>query len=253
MLKDYLEEIYGAYHRRDLVGSDPLLFLYDYGTLADREVVGLIASGLAYGRVAQIQKSITRVLAPLGPHPALFLQENARELSGLYADFKHRFTTGEQIGDLLRRTAQVLCRYGGIEAFLGECLRRRRSLFEALDEFARVLCPPKPAFPLLTAPGDGSACKRLLLYLRWMVRSDEVDPGGWKALSPRDLVVPTDTHMHRMARLLSLTARRQADLRTAMEITGAFARLCPDDPVRYDFSLTRLGILRETEALDSFL
>ena len=102
---------------------------------------------------------------------------------------------------------------------------------------------------LFPDPFKGSACKRHNLFLRWMVRSgDGIDLGIWKAVSPRDLIVPIDTHMARIGRLLGLTRRRTEDWRTAEEITEAFRRVCPEDPVRYDFALTRIGILKECTA-----
>jgi uncharacterized protein (TIGR02757 family) len=96
---------------------------------------------------------------------------------------------------------------------------------------------------LLPEPSRGSACKRLHLYLRWMVRRDAVDPGPWTGVRASDLMVPLDTHMHRICSLLSLTSRRQPDGRAAAEVTAHFRNICPLDPVRYDFSLTRLGML----------
>ena len=100
----------------------------------------------------------------------------------------------------------------------------------------------------MPCPSGGSACKRLNLFMRWMVRCDEVDPGGWEEIPASSLVVPLDTHMYKICRALNLTGRRQADLRAAVEITKAFKKVAPDDPVRYDFALTRLGIREETEA-----
>ena len=83
--------------------------------------------------------------------------------------------------------------------------------------------------------------------MRWMVREDNVDPGGWKRVSPSKLCVPLDTHMHRICLLLGLTARKNVDIKTALEITGAFHAIEPDDPVRYDFALTRLGIRKDAD------
>ena len=102
---------------------------------------------------------------------------------------------------------------------------------------------------LLSSPEDGSACKRLNLYLRWMVRRDAVDPGPWTRVSQKLLVVPLDTHLFRIAARIRLTTRKQADLKTALEVTRRFALLRPDDPVRYDFCLTRLGINPACRAL----
>jgi uncharacterized protein (TIGR02757 family) len=111
---------------------------------------------------------------------------------------------------------------------------------------------PLPSNYLLPAPEAGSACKRLLMYLRWMARRDAVDPGPWQGVDPRLLVVPMDTHMYRVARALGFTRRRTAGMRAALETTAAFARFRPGDPVRYDFALTRLGIRRDTD-LPAFL
>ncbi len=97
-------------------------------------------------------------------------------------------------------------------------------------------------------PRAGSACKRWNLYLRWMVRSDRVDPGGWSRVSPALLVVPLDTHMHRVCREIGLTSRSAANLATALEITAGFRELCPSDPARYDFALTRVSMAGNSAA-----
>jgi hypothetical protein len=92
-------------------------------------------------------------------------------------------------------------------------------------------------------PSGGSACKRLNLFLRWMVRRDRVDPGGWRHLRPSQLVVPLDTHTIRVGRCLRLTRRRTAGWAMAADITEALRRLDPADPVRYDFSLCHLSMM----------
>jgi uncharacterized protein (TIGR02757 family) len=241
-LRAFLEGLYLVYNRRELVYPDPLVFLYDYEDPLDREMAGLVACCLAYGRVGQILKSVSKVLAPMGGHPHHFLLHHASELDSLLEGFVHRFTTGKQIAGLLTRVSDVLQRHGSLEAFMKDCLGRGRTLLQGLNLFSRVLDPKRPGFSLLTAPEDGSACKRLLLWLRWMTRRDEVDPGGWSVFSPSDLLVPTDTHMHAIALRLGLTERKQADLKTVLEITRSFAALTPEDPARYDFALSRFGI-----------
>jgi len=95
---------------------------------------------------------------------------------------------------------------------------------------------------LLPLPRLGSACKRLNLFLRWMIRKDDVDPGGWENIPLSKLIIPLDTHMHKIGILTGLTSRKQANMRTAFEITDGFKKLVPEDPVKYDFSLTRIGI-----------
>lgn len=254
--RPHLEGLYARYNRRAFVEPDPLQFLYDYADVRDREIVGLVASGLAYGRVAQIVRSIAAALDRLTPSPRTFVEGASRvELRRALAGFKHRFTTDEEVVALLAGIQRVL-RY---HESLGACFQA------GLDEDAPDVRPAMTAFvaalsggregpfnSLLACPSKGSACKRLNLYLRWMVRRDEVDPGGWDGVSPAKLIVPLDTHMFALARAMGLTRRNQADMIAAVEISAAFRRLCPDDPVRYDFALTRLGIRTDTD-LPGFL
>ena len=243
-LKAFLEGMYYVYARRELINPDPLYFLYNYEDLRDREIVGLVASSLAYGRVAQIMKSVDRVLSCLGKSPREFLL-NSHDDEIVPEDFKHRFTTAADMNNLLRNISEVLREWGSIEKFLGECLKASSGdLFIGLDKFSDRLSHGKVegSFSLVTAPRDGSACKRLFLYLKWMVRHDEVDPGGWEILEPRDLIVPTDVHMHRISRELGFTRRHVADIVTAKEISSGFRVFSSEDPCRYDFCLTRLGI-----------
>ncbi|MCJ7774009.1 MAG: DUF2400 domain-containing protein, partial [Desulfobacterales bacterium] len=105
---------------------------------------------------------------------------------------------------------------------------------------------------LVAHPQKGSACKRMNLFLRWMVRQDAVDPGGWDDVSPSKLVIPLDTHMYRIGLRLGFTTRKQMDMHTAIEITKGFQKVIPDDPVKYDFSLTRFGI-RNDMNFDEFV
>lgn len=254
-LAERLERLYRRLNRRDWVHPDPLEFVYRYERGGDREVAGLIASSLAYGRVGQILDSVEAVLAPMGPSPRDFVVgTRPRELRRAVAGFKHRWTTGEEVGDLLVGIRRVLRRHGSIEACfaLGHSAETQTTR-PGLGAFVRELKGGRQGRnSLLPVPERGSACKRLHLFLRWMVRRDAVDPGCWRAVRPSQLVVPLDTHMHRVGRALGLTMRRQADIRTALEMTEAFRALRPEDPLRYDFALTRLGIRADLD-LKAFL
>ena len=247
--KAALEELYERYNRRELARGDPLGFLYDYEDPADREVVGLVAASLAYGRVAQILKSVASVLGRVGPSPAAFLLRSSRgSLRALFGDFRHRFTTGEELCHLLFGARCVIERHGSLEsAFVAGLSEEHETIVPALCEFAEELrrAGGGTHSHLLPVPSRGSACKRLNLFLRWMVRHDEVNPGGWGRVPASKLVVPLDVHMHRIGLALGLTRRKQANMRTALEITRGYREVAPDDPVRYDFALTRLGILGE--------
>ncbi|MBW2598179.1 MAG: TIGR02757 family protein [Deltaproteobacteria bacterium] len=202
------------YNRRDYVHPDPLEFLYLYKEIRDREIVGLIASSLAYGRVKQILK------------------------------FTHRFATGDHLAGLLWGIKNVIARFGSLnECFCHGLSPDDDTVIPAIIFFTGQLITGKSEPGHLVAlPEKGSACKRMNLFLRWMVRKDRVDPGGWKNVPLSKLVIPLDTHMHKISLKLGLTAKKQANMNTALEITSCFKQLVPDDPVKYDFVLTRLGI-----------
>lgn len=237
------ETLYGDYNKRVYVSPDPLQFLYEYEHAADREVVGLIASSLAYGRVAQILKSVRSVLDVLGSAPASRLMSAERgELEEKLSGFVHRFTDEREMVSFLWCVKTALNRYGSLENLFFE--QYRGDIWEAAETFVSrfIACDGRDVMYLLPNPSRGSACKRLWLFLRWMGRNDEVDPGGWDKLSPASLCVPLDTHMFNICSTLGMCSRKSADGRAAREITAAFSVVCPEDPVRYDFALTRFGI-----------
>lgn len=239
-----LEELYRTYNRREYVSPDPLEFLYRYEAPEDREVVGLIASSLAYGRVASILQSVERVLSVLGASPAAaLLGIGEQELRVRFRGFSHRFASGGEIAAFLYGVGQALRAHGSLERlFLSGY--RAPDLQGGMERFADAILKSAslPSSHLLPRPSKGSACKRLALFLRWMVRCDDVDPGGWSGVSPRDILVPLDTHMIRIAKSFGFLARKTADGKAAIQVTEAFKTICPDDPVRYDFALTRFGI-----------
>ncbi|MCD6304061.1 MAG: TIGR02757 family protein [Planctomycetes bacterium] len=242
-LRAALERHYRRFNRRRYVHPDPLERLYDYPDPDDQEVVGLLAAGLAYGNVRQILRSLDDVLSRLGGRPARFVRDATPvRLTRAMAGFRHRWTTGAEVAALLAAVRRTRIRCGSLE----KCFRRAitagdETVVPALGAMFEQLCP-SGRNSLLSDPRRGSASKRLHLYLRWMVRRDAVDVGPWRRVPSRLLVVPLDTHMLHIARALGLTERRSADARTALAVTAAFRAFRPDDPVRYDFSLTRLGI-----------
>ena len=254
---EMLEELYEVYNRRRFVHPDPLEFLYEYdqprdsAAVRDREIVALIASSLAYGRVAQILRSVRDVLDRIGSPSAFVRERTTKAIRAALRGFRHRWTTGEDVAALLVGVKSVVEEYGSLEAcFVAGLGDDDETIMPALTKFVGALTTASGAsrLDLLADPARGSACKRLHLFLRWMVRRDEVDPGGWDRVPQSKLVVPLDTHMHAIARGLGLTTRGQADARTALEVTAAFRRLNPRDPVKYDFALTRVGIRTEMDA-----
>ena len=245
----FLQETFERFHHAEYISPDPLQFVYLYDDPLDREIVGLIASALAYGRVAQVLKSVGLVLDNMGPSPRCFLE--GTDESGLmerFSGFRHRFTTGRELAELLMGIRRIIKRHGSLQAcFLAGLRPGADTVGPALAAFVRELGEPWGGEynSLIPDPGKNSACKRLHLYLRWMVRSDAVDPGVWSGVSPAGLIIPLDIHMFRTCRSLGMTSRSQADARTALQITDAFREIEPEDPVKYDFSLTRIGIRRQ--------
>ena len=243
-------------NRRRYVHPDPLEFLYDYQGPDDREVVALVASSLAYGRVEQILKAVSAVLQRLGPHPARTLRDLTPGRLGKTLDgFRYRFATSANMTAMLAGARRVIQEHGSLEACFAAGLRpEHTTVLPAMRAFAGGLASAGGGRcgHLLPNVASGSACKRLNLMLRWLVRCDDVDPGGWRAVPPAMLIVPLDTHIHRIALALGATQRKAAGMPAALDVTAAFRRIAPADPTRYDFALTRLGI-RSDMSLPAFL
>ncbi len=241
------EAIYARYHDPRYISPDPLEVVRGYRSIADREVAGFIASALALGRVEGIVAAARWVLNRLGSRQTLTSAPEA-ELRELAATFVYRFFDGEQLYGLLLGLRRVIGEYGSLERCFAAGIAERPpdpALVGLAFLVERIVTAADGRLDhsiLVARPEKGSACKRLLLFLRWMVRDDAIDPGGWTALSAADLLVPVDTHMLRVTRSLRLTSAKQPSLRVAHEVTAAFREIAPEDPVRYDFSLTRPGI-----------
>ncbi len=241
-----LEALYRKYNRREYVHPDPLEFLYRYPDLRDREIAGMAAAALAYGRVQQIIKSVAAVLVPMGASPFRFVMESGDAgIHSVLNGFVHRFATGEGMARLLIGIRGMVEQYGTLkDAFRMQMPPEHGNILPALKGFCRQVTGASGGDlgHLLPLPERGSACKRMNLFLRWMVRNDDVDPGGWDDIPASALIIPLDIHMHRVGQALGFTKRKQADMQTALEITEGFRQVAPEDPVRYDFVLTRPGI-----------
>ncbi len=241
-----LERLYRRYNRRSWRSSDPVEFAHRYSDPRDREVAAIVASSLAFGGVAQIRASAARALEPLGASPAALLADaSPARLAALYRGFRHRWITGDDLAGLLGGVRGAMAAHGSLGGLFAGSIEDRDAdavlpSERFVDEIRRRGGPFRAC--LLPSPRDGSACKRLFLFLRWMVRRDEIDTGLWGDVPPSMLLVPLDTHLHRAALRLGLTRRAAADLRTALEVTGGFRRIAPDDPAKYDFALAHAGM-----------
>lgn len=270
-LRDALEPLFEKYHRVEFLGSDPLEFPHRFQDPWDQEAVALFSAILAYGKVAQIRKSVESVLARiagLGLSPAELVRSVETEAGAqawrkAMAGFAHRFNVGEDLALFTRLLARSWKIHGSFGAHLcGHVAPGAVDFGSALSQvFAdwkiwRRDYPQAPASfdYLLTSPSLGSTCKRWCMLLRWMVRKDEVDLGLWrtgsplipdgvKDLEPHQLVMPLDTHTGRISQYIGLTERKTLGWKAAREITNRLLLCDSNDPVKYDFALARIGIL----------
>ncbi len=262
-LRAELDRHYHAFNR-EAAAADPVELVRPFADPADREIAGFCAAALAFGRVASVLQSIKALFRLMGPHPAAFTRRfdpsrDGRAFDGLV----HRWTRGRDLAALIWILRTMLERSGSIEAYFLEGFEGDHvDVGPALDSFSRRAravdlrpvyarssgsrgrVPKRPGvhyfFP---CPSGGSGCKRLNLFVRWMVRSDQVDLGVWTRVPAAKLIVPLDTHVIRLGRCLRLTRYASPGWKMAAEITASLRAIDPADPVKFDFSLCHLGMM----------
>jgi uncharacterized protein (TIGR02757 family) len=251
-----LDRLYDGYNREDSA-ADPVQLVRPFARPEDREIAGFCAAALAFGRVASVLASLARLFRILGDRPADYVRsfDPSAPHPELYA-IVHRWTRGVDLAALLWVLRQMLEESGSVERFFADGLNAADiDIGPALDRFSRRALAldvrrvygrvPKRAgicyfFP---RPSAGSACKRLNLYLRWMVRDDAVDLGVWRSVRPAQLIVPLDTHVIRLAQCLRLTRYVSPGWKMAADITSRLRELDPVDPVKFDFSICHVGMM----------
>ncbi len=245
-LKTFLEETYQRFHKEEFIDPDPLSRVRMYPGLADREVAAFICSSLALGRVGGILHACDEVLTPFGAKLKDHLLEASKDdLDHWFEHFRYRFFSRKEIVSFLYALKGVLREYGTLEECFFSGYRGSGDNPEPGIEkiFHGMIAHRNDSWGiLLSDPSKSGGMKRWYLFLRWMVRKDRIDPGGWRSLLPAVLRVPVDTHLYRWGLRLRLTHRKGIDRTTVEEITHAFRMVDPEDPVRFDFSLSRLGI-----------
>jgi uncharacterized protein (TIGR02757 family) len=262
-LKPTLDRLYADYNHPD-AASDPIQIVRRFTRPDDVEVVAFCAASLAFGRVASVLQSIERLLAIFahgGDGPADYVRRfDPRRDAASFDGLVHRWTRERDLVALVWVVKQMLDRSGTIEGFFLEGYDEAAPDVEsALDSFSeRAMAldltgaygrrpraskrQPGVAY-FFPRPSKGSACKRLNLFLRWMVRRDALDLGVWTRVSPSKLVVPLDTHVIRVGRCLRLTRYTSPGWAMARDITASLKQIDSADPIRYDFSLCHLGMM----------
>jgi len=247
MLRERLDELVATFDISTIT-PDPLQLVLRYGDALDQEVAGLIAAAFAYGRADIVVTNIGPVLDRMTPSPYAYLRDfDSAEARRRFKGFAHRFQKTPELVKFLGVLAGAIATHGSLGALFRHCYRETDAdIGPSLTRFVDALLAgknDKALRYLLTSPRDGSACKRMNLFLRWMIRRTPPDLGIWGFVDPGKLIVPLDTHVHRITTFLGLNRRKTADWKAARSITDRLARFRQDDPVRYDFAICRLGIL----------
>ena len=248
-----LELVEKSYDLSGEIQNDPVNFALKFQNPHDQEVVAFIAALFSYGRVKQIQNTLTKILSFLGENPYEILKNK----TGLYwkktipLNFRHRFNNHHDLVSLLTWIGTALRKSGTLEDFFMSSQPLKPQLLEPLlEDFISRLTgsgteQTRGLKFLLPKPSRKSGCKRLLLFLRWVAGHGPMDLGIWTKLPRNLLVIPVDTHVLRISRHLGLTKRKDSSWRTALEITQKLKLLDSEDPTRFDFALCHLGISQE--------
>jgi uncharacterized protein (TIGR02757 family) len=249
-LKEKLEIHYKAFDKSQ-ISPDPLEILHIFESDLNKEALGLISSIYAYGNIRQIIKSQERILIATGYNPHNFILNLSHKDESKLRLITHRFYTGDDTVRLFRALSHIYNEHGSIkDYFLQFYDATEKNLKNTIEGFSCSLIEDlgrenalthgtRFMFPL---PSAGSACKRMNLFLRWMVRKDELDFGLWNEIPTAKLVIPVDTHIARICKKLKLTTLNNVSWKMAEEITDNLRKFDPNDPVKYDFAICHIGM-----------
>ncbi len=253
--KKLILDIFKKYHNPKYLEIDPLLVVHRYKDSKDIEIVGLLAASLAYGRVDIIIRSIEKVLFICNDDLKTFaLNTPYSTKKRKLANFKHRFNDGNDIALLLESIKVIYKKFGSLEKlFYHSFSKGNGTMKETMEEFCNTFLETsykinktsKSSFAyFFPKPSKGSGCKRMNMYFRWMIRKkDGIDFGIWKKADPSMLIIPVDVHVARVGKQFELTNRKNSDWKTAEEITSSLRMLDSKDPIKFDFSLCRFGMV----------
>ncbi|MCK6605637.1 MAG: TIGR02757 family protein [Ignavibacteriaceae bacterium] len=249
-LKLRLEYHYNAFDK-STVSPDPVEFPHRYSSPQDIELAAFLSSVFAYGGITQIMKTLESLFEMMGPSPFDYLTRKRKgnfNKTGLY----HRFYSSHDVETLLAALSAILLKYGSIgNMFTGGYDESDINVSGGIEKFSQkftaILSSAESGLThglkhILPAPSSGSACKRMNLFLRWMIRKDEIDFGLWRGIPPSKLIIPVDVHIARIAAQLGLTGRKNVNWKMAEEITAALSVYDSADPVKYDFALCHIGM-----------
>lgn len=229
------------------IANDPVSIPHRFLKKQDIEISGLFAATLAWGQRKTIISNCNRLMEWMDHAPHEFIVNHTQSDLKRFDQFKHRTFNPTDLRYFIRFLSWYYKKYDSLEmAFhmapdsetIESGLVSFHDLFFSLPDY------PKRTIKHISTPARKSACKRICMYLRWMVRDDKrgVDFGIWKNIKPSQLICPCDVHVDRVARKLKLIRRKQVDWLTALELTANLRKFDPNDPVKYDYALFGLGV-----------
>ena len=225
---------------RDFIARDPVQFPRRYTKRADVEIAAFLAATIAWGRRDLILRSAERMFALLEPGPAAFV------MSGNYRKLKdrcvHRTFFEDDLKYFCRGFRSCYVKYGSLEKVFAAGMTEVGTVWDGIALFRDAMAAANGGRYTKHIANPGSACKRIHLALRWLVRPGPVDLGLWKNISPAALYIPLDVHVARTARRLGLLDRKSNDKKTVAALTEKLREFCPEDPVKYDFALFGIGL-----------
>lgn len=249
--KSQLDELVAKFETPDFIGADPVQFPHRYTKKQDIEVSGFIASAFAYGQRKKIIENLENIHKILNTSPYEFvINFDLDRDASFFSGFCYRFTGEQDILFLIDSLGKVLRQFETLEdAFLQGFSTHDKNVKNGLINFVNLLRANLPCGEpcaktlshLVPSPENGSACKRLNLFLKWMVRKPPVDLGIWNRVPADKLIIPLDVHVARVSMLWGLTDRKSDDWLKAEEITEKLKQLDPVDPVKYDFAIFGAG------------
>lgn len=246
-LKEKLEYHYKKFNK-SCMSPDPVEFLHNYKNPLEIELTGFISALFAFGNVKQIEKTLSIIQKRVKNTPLKYIQKSdENKIKRDFVDLKHRYYTGKDIAELMFILKITYRKYGSLENLFSSYKSNTTSMKDAISGFSAEL-KSMAAYTsnglsfMFAEPKKGSACKRMNLFLRWMVRDDSIDFGLWKTIKPSELIIPVDTHIAKISQNLGLTTKKTVSWNMAEEITENLRTYCPEDPVKYDFALCHIGM-----------
>lgn len=244
--KEFLDEKANKYNRPEFIQTDPIQIPALFTTKENIEIAGFLAATLAWGQRPTIIRNSLRLTTLMNNNPIDFLLNTQEEDWTEFLTIKHRTFNGIDCLYFLKSLKNIYQNHGGLEQVFTDGFRNGSTIFNALIHFRKVffeLGHEHRTEKHVSDVAKGAAGKRLNMYLRWMIRTDNsgVDFGLWKQIPASALMLPLDVHTGNVARKLGLLTRTQNDWRAVEEITAKLREFDPEDPIKYDFSLFGLG------------